>query len=1107
MSGSGSNGPRGLAGRLAAGFADSRLTPLAVLASLLLGVFAVLMLPREEEPQIKVPMIDVLVAMPGATAAEVENRVTRPMEKLLWEIPGVEYLYSTSSPGSSLVIVRFQVGRDPADSLVRLNQKLQANYDRIPPGVSAPLVKPRTIDDVPVLALTLHSATQDHLTLRRLAAQLDDAVKALPDVAETTMIGGVRRQLRVLLDPVRLASRQLTIDDVAHRLRAANQRTQSGRLDTANHEILIETGDYLRDVADAGSVVLGQYQGSPIYLRDVATLEDGPAEPADYVLFGVAGLAEAGHPGSTTPATGFEEAAVTLSIAKRPGANAVTTVERVLATVDQLKGRLLPADVGVAISRNYGATASEKSNDLLLHMGIAVFGVTLLILVFLGWRESLVVLLAIPVTLGLTLMVFYLYGYTLNRITLFALIFSIGILVDDAIVVVENIVRHQHLPGAQNRKLLDLAVEAVDEVGNPTLLATWAVIAAVLPMAFVGGLMGPYMRPIPVGASAAMLFSVVIAFTVTPWAALRVLGRHAPELSPTHDAELHDREDQTFFTRLYHRIMDPMIARARWRWTFLGGVALLFVLAVALVLAGVVKVKMLPFDNKSEFQVVLNMPEGATLEATTRVARELAAAVRIEPEVSDYQIYAGTAAPFNFNGLVRHYFLRRGANVADLQVNLRPGHERRAQSHDIAVRVRPRLAAIAAKYGAALAVAEVPPGPPVLQTLVAEVYGPTDAARLALAGRVKKIFETTPGVVDIDWYVEELQPTVHLRVNRTKAALHGISVDTIARSIQTAVGGAKADLLHQPADREDVDIVLQLPRALRSRPEDLLALPVRSDEVVRAGERPLVPLGELMTLEPTTGERNLYRKNLHPVIYVTGDVAGAVASPAYAIFTMNRELAALDGRHFGGRTERVELFNLTMPDSDLEPAVKWDGEWQVTLEVFRDLGLAFAAVCILIYMLMVAWFKNYVTPFIIMVVIPLSLIGILPAHALLGAFFTATSMIGFMAGAGIVVRNSIILVDFIELRRAQGLPLAEAVVEAGAVRFRPMLLTALAVMVGASVILSDPIFQGLALSLMAGEVASLLISRFAVPVLYFMINRRDAATRSPLSPVHPTPNP
>ena len=1086
MSHSVPHGPRGLAGRLAAGFADSRLTPLAVLASLLLGVFAVLMLPREEEPQIKVPMIDVVVAMPGATAAEVENRVTRPMEKLLWEIPGVEYLYSTSSPGASLVIVRFQVGRDPADSLVRLNQKLQANYDRIPPGVSAPLIKPRTIDDVPVLALTLHSATQDHLTLRRLAAQLDDAVKALPDVAETTLIGGVRRQLRVLLDPVRLASRQLTIDDVASRLRAANQRTQSGRLDTFNRELLIVTGDYLRDAADAGTIVLGQYLGSPIYLRDVATLEDGPAEPADYVLYGQGASSIENR---ESKIKNSEEAAVTLSIAKRPGANAVTTVDRVLATVEHLKGRLLPADVGVAITRNYGATASEKSNDLLLHMGLAVFGVTLLILVFLGWRESLVVLLAIPVTLGLTLMVFYLYGYTLNRITLFALIFSIGILVDDAIVVVENIVRHQRLPGARDRKLLDLAVAAVDEVGNPTLLATWAVIAAVLPMAFVGGLMGPYMRPIPVGASAAMLFSVVIAFTVTPWAALRVLGRHTPNLSPAHEAGLPDPEDRTFFTRLYHRIMDPLIARARWRWIFLGSVALLFLLAVALVLAGAVKVKMLPFDNKSEFQVVLNMPEGSTLEETTRVARELAATVRIEPEVLDYQVYAGTSAPFNFNGLVRHYFLRRGANVADLQINLRPGHERRAQSHDIAVRVRPRLAAIAAKYGAALAVAEVPPGPPVLQTLVAEVYGPTDAARLALAGQVKKIFESTPGVVDIDWYVEELQPTVHLRVDRTKAALHGISVETIARSIQTAVSGAKADLLHQPADREDVDIVLQLPRALRSRPEDLLALPVRSDEVARAGARPLVPLGELVTLEPTLGERNLYRKNLHPVIYVTGDVAGAVASPAYAIFTMNRALAALDGHAFGGRTDRVEVFNATMPEHDLEPAIKWDGEWQVTLEVFRDLGLAFAAVCVLIYMLMVAWFKNYATPFIIMVVIPLSLIGILPAHALLGAFFTATSMIGFMAGAGIVVRNSIILVDFIELRRAQGQPLAEAVVEAGAVRFRPMLLTALAVMVGASVILSDPIFQGLALSLLAGEVASLLISRFAVPVLYYMVFR------------------
>ncbi len=1077
MSQPSAHSPRGFAGRLADAFTDSRLTPLAVIASLLLGLFAVVMLPREEEPQIKVPMIDVAVAMPGATAHEVENRVTRPMEKLLWEIPGVEYLYSTSRPGGAMVIVRFRVGSDLEQSLVRLNQKLQANYDRIPPGVSAPLIKPRTIDDVPVAALTLHSRTQDHLTLRRLAAQLDDALKALPDVAETTLIGGVRRQLRVQVDPVKLASRGVTLDDLGAALRAANARSQDGTLATANRDLLIETGGYVRDAADAGALVLGTWQGSPIYLRDVATLVDGPSEPSDYVLFG--------RPGAE------EEAAVTLSVAKRPGANAVSVVRELRQTVDRLRGVLLPADVEVTFTRDYGATASEKSDELLLHMGIAVFGVALLILFFLGWRESLVVLLAIPVTLGLTLLVFYLYGYTLNRITLFALIFSIGILVDDAIVVVENIVRHQRLPSSRDKSLHEIAVEAVNEVGNPTVLATWAVIAAVLPMAFVGGLMGPYMRPIPIGASAAMLFSLVVAFTVTPWAALRVLGRHGLKLTAGHDADLHDRAPDTFFTRLYHRIMDPMIARPRWRWTFLGGVAALLLAAMALVGLGVVQVKMLPFDNKSEFQVILDMPEGATLEETTRVARELAAAVRTEPEVRDYQIYAGTAAPFNFNGLVRHYFQRRGANVADLQVNLRPKHERSAQSHDIAVRVRPRLAAIAAKHGAALAVAEVPPGPPVLQTLVAEIYGPTEEHRLALATRVKQIFEKTTGVVDVDWYVEELQPTVRLRVDRTKAALHGISVDTIARTIRTAVGGARVDLLHQPHEREDVDLWLELPRALRSRPEDLLALQLRSDhdDIIRAGERPLVPLGELVTLERTAGERNLYRKNLRPVVYVTGDVAGAVASPAYALFAMNRELAKLDGREFGGTQPKVELYNASQPDTDLEPAMKWDGEWHVTLEVFRDLGLAFGAVCILIYMLMVGWFKSYVTPFIIMIVIPLSLIGILPAHALMGAFFTATSMIGFMAGAGIVVRNSIILVDFIELRRSHGLPLADAVIEAGAVRFRPMLLTALAVIVGASVILADPIFQGLALSLMAGEVASLLISRFAVPVLYFMINR------------------
>jgi multidrug efflux pump subunit AcrB len=989
----------------------------------------------------------------------------------------VEYLYSTSRPGDAIVIVRFKVGSDLEQSLVRLNQKLQANYDRIPPGVGAPLVKPRTIDDVPIAALTLHSRTHDHLTLRRLAAQLDDAIKALPDVSETTLIGGVRRQLRIQVDPAKLASRQLTLDDLARALRAANARSQDGALTSGNQSLLIETGTYFRDAADAAGLVLGAADGRPIYLRDVAAVTDGPAEPSDYVLYGTAE---------------GEEAAVTLAVAKRPGANAVTVTHELRATLDRLRGVLLPADVSVTFTRDYGETASEKSNELLLHMGIAVFGVALLILLFLGWRESLVVLLAIPVTLGLTLLVFYLYGYTLNRITLFALIFSIGILVDDAIVVVENIVRHQRLPSSRGRPLTDIAVEAVTEVGNPTVLATWAVIAAVLPMAFVGGLMGPYMRPIPIGASAAMLFSLVVAFTVTPWAAVRILRRHAEQLSPAHEADLHDTAPDDWSTRLYHRVMDPMIARSRWRWVFLGGVAALLLGTMALVPLGVVQVKMLPFDNKSEFQVVLDTPEGTTLEETAHIAREVAAELRREPEVRDYQIYAGTAAPFNFNGLVRHYFLRRGPNVADIQVNLLAKGERSAQSHEVAARVRPRLAELARRHGATLAVAEVPPGPPVLQTLVAEVYGPDEESRLSLARRVKEIFARTEGVVDIDWYVEELQPSVHLRIDRTKAALHGISAETISRTLRTAVGGARVDLLHQPLEREDIDIVVELPRALRGRPEDLLALQLRSDhdEVIRAGERPLVPLGELVTLERTTGERNLYRKNLRPVVYVTGDVAGKVASPAYALFAMNRAIARLDAREFGGVRPQIELYQLNQPQSDLEPAIKWDGEWHVTLEVFRDLGLAFGAVCILIYMLMVGWFRSYVTPFIIMVVIPLSLIGILPAHAAMGAFFTATSMIGFMAGAGIVVRNSIILVDFIELRLAQGRPLAGAVVEAGAVRFRPMLLTALAVIVGASVILADPIFQGLALSLLAGEVASLLISRFTVPVLYFMVNSR-----------------
>ena len=1092
MSGSNSTpaprGDLGIAGRIAATFIDSKLTPLIIIAAVLLGAAAIVLLPREEEPQIKVPMVDVMVSMPGSSAQEIEERVTRPMEKLLWEISGVEYLYSTSRDSESLVIVRFKVGEDPERSLVKLTEKMRSNFDRIPMGVSAPLIKPKSIDDVPILALTFHSSRYDHLTLRRLAAQVDESVKQVPLVAETTLLGGARRAVRVQLDPVRLASRNLSPGILVPMLQQANRQFRAGGLTTGNSEVLVETGGFLRTADDVGNVVIGVFSGRPVYLREVADIVDGGEEATQYVLYG-----------SRTS----EEPAVTLSIAKRPGANAISVADEVLRKVDLLKGSVIPADVTVGITRHYGETAAEKSNELLLHMGIAVFSVTLLIWLTLGWRESGIVAVAIPATLALTLLVFYLYGFTLNRITLFALIFSIGILVDDAIVVVENIVRHFHLPHNRGRNWSAIAVEAVGEVGNPTILATFAVIAAVLPMAFVGGLMGPYMRPIPIGASAAMFWSLLIAFIVTPWASIRILrwgGKYSKltEGVAATDGHRHlaSEHAEDFFTRLYRRMMGPLIHHTGWRWMFLVGITVLLVGSMATVAIGWVKVKMLPFDNKSEFQVILNMPEGTSLEQTTAVAREMAAAIRTEPEVTDYQVYAGLASPYNFNGLVRHYFMRRGANVADIQVNLVGKHERNAQSHDIAKRVRPKVTAIAERYGARVAIAEVPPGPPVLQTLVAEVYGPTEEARLKLAEAVKQIFRSTPGVVDVDWYIEADQRKARFIIDKEKAALHGISAATISQTLQLAVDGQTIDLLHQPEEKEDVNIRLELPRSAKSTPEELLTLRVRSGDANAlpepgASASPLVPLRELVTLQETPVEKSRYHKNLIPVTYVIGDVAGVIESPVYAIFQMNSRLRKLDPRDYGGSGAELKILNASMPFSDAEPALKWDGEWHITLEVFRDLGAAFAACLILIYVLMVGWFRSFLTPLIVMIAIPFSLVGILPAHGVMDAFFTATSMIGFMAGGGIVVRNSIILVDFIELRLREGMPLSEAVIDAGAVRFRPMLLTAMAVVVGAAVILADPIFQGLAIALMAGEIASLFISRMAVPVLYFMAHHHS----------------
>ncbi|MBX7136780.1 MAG: efflux RND transporter permease subunit [Oligoflexia bacterium] len=1072
-------GSDGLAGRIARSFINSPLTPLIIVGSILLGLGAVLLLPREEEPQIKVPMVDVMVSLPGFTAREVEERATRPMEKLLWEIPGVEYVYSISRSAQSMVIVRFKVGEDLETSLVKLNQKLESNFDRIPPGVSHPLIKARAIDDVPILAITFHSKSYDHFMLRRLVAQIDDSVKAVPQVAETAIIGGARRQVRVLFDPVRLAARGQTAAGIIPTVSQANRRYSSGAVTAENKEFLIETGAFLTTRSEVENVLVGVYQGKPVYLKDVADIEDGPEELSQYVLFGDA---------NKSAGNSEEQAAVTLTVAKRPGANAISVAEEVLRKIELLRGEIIPADISTTITRHYGKTAEEKSNELLWHMLLAVLSVSVLIALTLGLRESAVVALAIPSTLALTLLMFYLYGFTLNRITLFALIFSVGILVDDAIVVIENIVRHMRLESSQGKPLYEVAIEAVSEVGNPTILATFAVIFAVLPMAFVGGLMGPYMRPIPIGATAAMFFSLIIAFVVTPWASIRLLK---------HGSSGHAHAEEDRFTKLYRRVMTPIIENSKQRRRFLGAILALLLLSIATVAVGWVKVKMLPFDNKSEFQIILNMPEGSALERTTEAAREMARVVRQEPEVTDYQVYAGVAAPFNFNGLVRHYFTRRGASVADIQVNLLPKEQRDAQSHDVAKRVRPAIAAIAERYGARVAVAEVPPGPPVLQTLVAEVYGPTQEQREALATKVRGIFRNSVGVVDVDWYVEDDQPKIRFLVDREKAALNGISAETIAQTLRIALDGQQIDILHEPHEKEDVPIVLQLPRALRSSPDDLLALRVRSGdanalpEPVANAVLPLVPLRELVSVSYETAPRTIYHKNLLPVTYVLGDVAGAVESPVYAILNMNRELAQLDGREFGGKRKEIPIFNAVLPFDDSAPAIKWDGEWHITIEVFRDLGIAFGVVLVLIYILMVGWFGSFVTPIVVMAAIPFSLVGILPAHGLLGAFFTATSMIGFMAGAGIVVRNSIILVDFIELRLKEGMPLAQAVIDAGAVRFRPMMLTAMAVVVGASVILADPIFQGLAIALMAGEIASLLISRMAVPVLYYMVRKSE----------------
>jgi multidrug efflux pump subunit AcrB len=1078
----------GAAGRMARPFLRSKLTPVIVFGSILLGLGAVSLTPREEEPQIVVPMVDILVPMPGASPSEVETLVTTPAERRLWGIPGVEYLYSASRPGAALITVRFKVNEPLEPSLVKVHQEIAAHPELLPATAMRPIVRALTIDDVPFLALTMHAAEELPAgALRKLADEVAREISDVPRTANVKVLGGARRTVRIEPDPDRLRALGVSVGEITQSVQAAQAQLPAGAIVDDGRRVELEAAGFVRSAAELRNVVVAVREGRPLYLEDVARVTDGPEPDPAVVLYAEKGRA------------GFEQGA-TIVVAKRPGTNATELADRVLEKVDDLRGRLIPGRVDVTVTRNYGETAGEKSSELIDHLLIATLSVIALILLAMGWRSAVVVGVAVPVTLALTLLLTYLNGYTLNRVTLFALIFSIGILVDDAIVVVENIHRHLHLPG-KRRPFARVVLDAVDEVGNPTILATFAVIAAILPMAMVSGLMGPYMRPIPVGASLAMIFSLVIAFVVSPWAAMLAFRKEArlPDMDasglhpsdperdapePDHDHPLTHPESSpdTRLTRLDRRVTRALLGSAKVRLGFAAGVLLLLGGAMALLGLGVVKVKMLPFDNKSELQVQLDLPAGTAREEALAVGQRVARRLLEEAEVKDVQVHSGVAAPFTFVGMVRHSFFRDAPEQVDLQVNLLPKHDRDASSHQIAVRLRPEIERIVQASGARLKVVEIPPGPPVLATLVAEVYGPTQAERERIAGEVRGAFRAVPGVVDVDWTLNETAPKLELTVDREKAALHGVQVSAVVQTLAAAGGGAEVGTFHVGRGSAQVPLVLQLAPEHRASLDRLLSLSV-------PGARGLVPLSELVRAEETRAAREIHHKNLKPVSYVTAELAKEIESPLYALMALNEKLEGLRGE--GG--EIVERHGLSHPETTEHAALKWDGEWHITLEVFRDLGLAFAAVLLLIYVLMVGWFQSFSMPLVILVPIPLSLVGILPAHALAGSFFTATSMIGFIAGAGIVVRNSIILVDFAELKLREGMPLAAAVEEAVVVRFRPMLLTAAAVIVGSAVMLADPIFQGLAIALISGAVAATLLSRYAVPVLYYLIARRGRA--------------
>ncbi|MBW8458178.1 MAG: efflux RND transporter permease subunit [Thiobacillus sp.] len=1064
----------GLSGRIARFFLTSQLTPLIALIAALLGLFAILVTPREEEPQINVTMANVFIPFPGASARDVEALVATPAEQVLSQIAGIEHIYSVSRPGMAVLTVQYLVGQDRTQALVRLYDTIQANLDWVSPelGVGEPIIKPVGIDDVPIVTVTLwtRDETRGAYELEQVAHAAEIELKRIAGTREVTTLGGPGRAVRVLMDPDRMASFGVSAQDIRDALQVSNAAQPSGTLVSGNQEILVQTGTFLSGADDVKQLVVGVAQGSPVYMTDVASVAAGPDQPARYVWHAPgAGGPHPAERGQTYPA-------VTLAISKKPGENAVEVAEKVIERVNSLHGSVLPEGVEVSVTRNYGATADDKAKKLIQKLIFATASVVLLVLFAIGRREALIVGAAVMLTLAATLFASWAWGFTLNRVSLFALIFSIGILVDDAIVVVENIHRRM---GLDHDGLEAIIPRAVDEVGGPTILATFTVIAALLPMAFVTGLMGPYMSPIPINASIGMLISLAIAFIITPWLALKLIKQSAHD---THGGE-------TRLLTLFRTRLTPFLrgteGRGARRMLWLG-IGLAILVSVALPGVQLVILKMLPFDNKSEFQIVVDLPVGTPLEKTAQVLSEMGSAVTAVPEVTDYQAYAGTAAPINFNGLVRQYYLRSGPEVGDLQVNLVDKHDRDRKSHDIAQAIRPAVEAIAKKHGADVKVVEVPPGPPVMSPIVAEIYGPDYDAQMQVAKQVRAVFEKTDGIVAIDDTVEDDAQRFVLRVLQNKAALAGVAQQDIVAAMKMGLAGENVTPIHGSGAKYEIPVRITLPPERQSAIGELLKLTVRGS----GGN--LVPLSELVEVMPSEREKTIYHKNLLPVVYVLGDTGGALDSPLYGLFGMRGDLKEV-ALEQGGTL--AEYFIRQPADPYAGFSLKWDGEWQVTYETFRDMGLAYAFGLILIYILVVAQFKSYLTPLVIMAPIPLTVIGVMPGHALLGVQFTATSMIGMIALAGIIVRNSILLVDFINQQVAEGMDFQEAVIQAGATRAKPIVLTGAAAMMGAFFILDDPIFSGLAVSLIFGIFVSTLLTLVVIPVLYYAANYRKLSSQ------------